>query len=147
MYWAASGTTTNSNTLVFGNTQGVSFSLSNGSLVGSVKTDYQSSNANYLTSQSGQAFSAGAASSAFQTLSFQDSNGVSFSNNAGAIRLTHDLQYTSATSAITANAFPSANTTKFAGSGVTTASTAGTDFAITQNSLGLSMGVPKYITT
>lgn len=58
----------------------------------------------WITTQSGQAFSAGAASSAFQTLSFQDSNGVSFSNNAGAIRLTHDLQFTSATSAITSNA-------------------------------------------
>jgi hypothetical protein len=57
--------------------------------------------------QSNQAFSAGAASSTFQTLSFQDSNGISFSNNAGAIRLTHDLQFTSATSAITSNALHS----------------------------------------
>jgi hypothetical protein len=54
--------------------------------------------------QSAQAFSAGAASSAFQTLIFQDSNGVSFSNNAGSVRITHDLQYTSNTSNITSNA-------------------------------------------
>lgn len=53
--------------------------------------------------QSNQAFSADA-SSTFQTLSLQDSNGISFSNNAGAIRLTHALQFTSATSAITSNA-------------------------------------------
>ena len=58
---------------------------------------------NYITTQSGQAFSADA-SSTFQTLTFQDSNGVSFSNNAGALRVTHALQFTSATSAITSNA-------------------------------------------
>jgi hypothetical protein len=58
---------------------------------------------NYITTQSGQAFSADA-SSTFQTLSFQNSNGVSFSNNAGALRVTHDLQFTSNTSAITSNA-------------------------------------------
>ena len=56
--------------------------------------------------QSNQAFSADA-SSTFQTLSLQDSNGISFSNNAGAIRLTHALQFTSATSAITSNALHS----------------------------------------
>jgi hypothetical protein len=94
MYYSASGTSSSSGTIQFGNTQGVSFSLSNGSIVGTVKTDYQSSNANYLTSQSNQAFSAGAAQSNFQTLIFQDSNGVSWSNNAGSIRVTHDLQYT-----------------------------------------------------
>ena len=52
---------------------------------------------NALTSQSNQAFSAGAASSTFQTLTFQDSNGVSFSNNAGAIRVTHALAGTGTT--------------------------------------------------
>ena len=60
----------------------------------------------FLTTQSAQAFSADA-SSTFQTLSFQDSNGISFSNNAGAVRLTHGLQFTSATSAITSNALHS----------------------------------------
>jgi len=65
----------------------------------------------WLTTRSAQAFSADA-SSTFQTLSFQNSNGVSFSNNAGALRVTHDLQYTSATSAITSAAFPSASTSK-----------------------------------
>ncbi len=54
--------------------------------------------------QSNQAFSAANASSTFQTLSLQDSNGISFSNNGGGVRLTHDLQFTSATSAITSNA-------------------------------------------
>lgn len=54
--------------------------------------------------QSNQAFSAGAAQSNFQTLVFQDSNGISFSNNAGSVRVTHDLQFTSNTSNITSNA-------------------------------------------
>lgn len=58
---------------------------------------------NGLTSQSNQAFSADA-SSTFQTLVFQDSNGVSFSNNAGSLRVTHGLQYSSNTSNITVNA-------------------------------------------
>jgi hypothetical protein len=46
--------------------------------------------------QSNQAFSADA-SSTFQTLTFQNSNGVSFSNNAGALRITHDLAFSSQT--------------------------------------------------
>ena len=119
------------------------------------------------------AFSAGAASSNFSTIVFQDSNGVSFSNNAGSVRLTHDLQFTSATSAITAAAFPSANTTKFAGTGTsktgavaltlnsdglafnggslagtgfTSTTTAGTAIVATQGTNGLSMGVPAYLT-
>jgi hypothetical protein len=40
MYYSASGTSSQSNTIQFGNTQGISFSLSNGSIVGTVKTDY-----------------------------------------------------------------------------------------------------------
>lgn len=50
------------------------------------KTDYQSSNANYLTSQSNQAFSASGGSSAFQTLNFNNANGFTFSNVAGAVQ-------------------------------------------------------------
>jgi hypothetical protein len=45
--------------------------------------------------QSNQAFSAGAASSAFQTLVFQDSQNISWSNNAGSVRITHNLAGTS----------------------------------------------------
>jgi len=48
---------------------------------------------------------------------------------------------------ITNTLFPAANTTKFAGAGFTSASTAGSDLIVTHNSLGLSMGVPKYLTT
>lgn len=84
----------------------------------------------FLTTQSGQAFSAGAASSVFQTLSFQDSNGVSFSNNAGAIRVSHDLQFTSNTSAITASALNTSQSSLFQHTSATS--------AITSNALNTS---------
>jgi hypothetical protein len=84
-----------SGTVVFANSNGITFGMSGSSQI--------TASHNGLTTQSAQAFSADA-SSTFQTLSFQDSNGVSFSNNAGALRITHGLQYTSATSAITSNA-------------------------------------------
>lgn len=48
MYYSASGSSSSNSTLQFGNSNGVSFSLSNGSVVATVKTDYQSSG-NYLT--------------------------------------------------------------------------------------------------
>jgi hypothetical protein len=83
--FSASGSSSNFSTLQFGNTNGISFSISNGSLIGTVRTDYQSSNANYLTSQLNQAFSASGGSSSFQTLSFANSNGLTFSNSNGSI--------------------------------------------------------------
>ena len=73
-------------------------------LASNITTALQSANANYLTSQSNQAWSGSNASSAFQTLNFGNANGISWSNNAGSVNITHDLQYTSATSAITSNA-------------------------------------------
>lgn len=101
----SAGTTSNNlSALTFSDSNGISFGLNGSVITATVKTDYQSSNANYLTSQSNQAFSAANGSSTFQTLSFQDSNGISFSNNGGAIRVSHDLQYTSNTSLITSNA-------------------------------------------
>ena len=82
--------------------------------------------------QSNQAFSADA-SSTFQTLSLQDSNGISFSNNAGAIRLTHALQFTSATSAITSNAMHSTSRPAFSADASSTFQT-----LTLQNSNGIS---------
>ena len=101
-FFALGNTTQNSSSVL--NANAVSFNAIGSLTVGYSNGSIQLSAPNALTTQSGQAFSAGAASSAFQTLSFQDSNGVSFSNNAGAIRLTHDLQYTSNTSNITSAA-------------------------------------------
>lgn len=100
--YAAGNTTQNSSTTLDART--ISFNAIGSLTIGYSNGSVQFSAPNALTSQSNQAFSAGAASSAFQTLVFQDSNGISWSNNAGSIRITHDLQYTSNTSAITSNA-------------------------------------------
>jgi hypothetical protein len=77
-----------------------------------------------------------------------NSNTIVFSVNTGSLlgtgatasfRFTSadtNLQFTSATSNITSNAFPSANTTKFAGTG-----TSATNCAITLNSNGIAVSV------
>lgn len=70
---------------VFSNSNGVSFGLNGSTVTATVATNYQSSNANYLTSQSNQAFSASGGSSAFQTLNFANSNGFTFSNTNGSV--------------------------------------------------------------
>jgi hypothetical protein len=88
-----------------GGTGGATFSTISGSIglmAGSNITLSQTSDSIKIYGL-GQAFSADA-SSTFQTLTLQNSNGISFSNNAGAVRITHDLQYTSNTSNITSNA-------------------------------------------
>lgn len=81
--WTVSDTATSGTVarLAFTNLNGVTFSLSTGAaglhtIVGSH---------NGLTSQSNQAFSAAGGSSAFQTLSFGDTNGVFFTNTNGSV--------------------------------------------------------------
>jgi len=150
---AGTQTANTTGTVVLSNSNGMSFGMSNSSIITAsytVPTDYistgqsslffQTSNSSlfelsshttiFLTTQSGQAFSAGAASSVFQTLSFQDSNGVSFSNNAGGIRVSHALQFTSNTSAITANAINTSQSSLFQHTSATS--------AITSNALNTS---------
>lgn len=56
---------------------------------GIVSAGWSNGTVRISATQSNQAFSAGAASSTFQTLTFQDSNGLSFSNNGGAIRVSY----------------------------------------------------------
>jgi hypothetical protein len=139
--FAASGSTSNFSTIGFSNGQGVSFSISGGSIVGSVKTDYQSSNANYLTSQSNQAISAGTqASSTFQTLSFANSNGVSWSTGTQGLYATVQTNYQSAgaylTTARASNDAIGLNTA-FTGNGA----------LATINSSGFSLNIPAFLTT
>lgn len=75
----SAGTTSNNSSAVrFQDSNGVSFGLNAGTVTATVRTDY-------LTSQSNQAFSASGGSSTFQTLSFTNSNGFSFSNTNGSI--------------------------------------------------------------
>ena len=82
---SASNGSFNFSTLKFVEGSGVTWATQAGGIQASVKTDYQSSNANYLTSQSNQAFSASGGSSAFQTLNFANSNNVTFSNSNGSV--------------------------------------------------------------
>lgn len=82
---------------------------------GIVSVGWSNSTLRISATQSNQAFSAGAASSTFQTLSFQDSNGISFSNNAGAIRATYTRNVASNAIASVGSATNSGtNTSRFA---------------------------------
>jgi len=74
---AASATTVN-----FANSNGITFGMSGSAQI--------TASHNGLTSQSAQAFSAANGSSAFQTLSFGDSNGLSFSVSNGSIVGSYD---------------------------------------------------------
>jgi hypothetical protein len=75
-------------------------------------------------------------------LTFNEGSFINISQNIRSFTIN-----VSNTSAITSAAFPSANTTKFAGSGTTTVSTAGSDLKLTLNSQGLNLGVPAWLTT
>lgn len=72
---SAGGASGSRNSLVFSNSNGVSFGL-NGSTI--------TASHNGLTSQSNQVVSAANGSYAFQTLSFSNANGVSFATSAGS---------------------------------------------------------------
>lgn len=73
----SAGTTShNLASVVFSNSNGVSFGLNGSTITGSH---------NGLTSQSNQAFSASGGSSAFQTINFANSNGFTFSNSVGSV--------------------------------------------------------------
>ncbi len=71
--------------VVFSNSNGLSFGMNGQTLTGSH---------NGLTSQSNQAFSAQGGSSAFQTLSFNNANGATFSNQGGAVQLSYTVPST-----------------------------------------------------
>ena len=74
--FSAAGGSSTFSTLNFADSNGISFSNSNGSLIASH---------NGLTSQSNQAFSAQGGSSTFQTLGFSNANGLTFSNSNGSV--------------------------------------------------------------
>jgi hypothetical protein len=110
---------------------------------GIVSAGWSNGTVRISATQSNQAFSAGAASSTFQTIIFQDSNGVSFSNNAGSIRVTHGLAGTGTSvtglASMTLNSAGLAfNGTGLAGTGTTFAG-ANISASITMNSAGLNL--------
>lgn len=88
-----------------------------------------------LTTQSGQAFSASGGSSTFQTLSFNNANGITFSNNGGAVEASHN-GLTTAMASNRGSDFVQA-----------TAAFAGTSASGTIASGGISVSIGPYITT
>jgi hypothetical protein len=100
-------------------------------LASNITTALQSANANYLTSQSNQAFSASGGSSTFQTLNFANSNGVTFSNSGGSVVASYTVPAT----------------TGFAGTGFTSTTITGTAITAALGTDGLSMAIPAYLTT
>jgi hypothetical protein len=131
MYYSAAGSTSSASTIPFGDTNGVSFSLSNGSIVASVKTDY-------LTTQSVQTQASGnIAGTGFTStttagtavVATQGTNGLSMAVPAFITTYVNDL------------------TSGRAGTGFTSTTTAGTAITAALDTNGLNMAVPAYITT
>jgi hypothetical protein len=111
---AAGGSTQTSGTVVFANSNGVTFSSGTQGIFATVATnyqtqgnylttaaqsvhthDYQSTNANYLTVQTVQpvAFSASNGSANFSTLKFVETNGVTFATATDGIRASVNTNY------------------------------------------------------
>ena len=82
---SASNGSFNFSTLKFVEGSGVTWATQANGIQASVKTDYQSSNANYLTSQSNQAISGSNGSFTFQTATFGSSNGMHFYTTNGSL--------------------------------------------------------------
>ena len=80
---AAGTQTATSGTMVFSNSNGITFGMSGSTRI--------TASHNAITSQSNQAFSAVGGSSAFQTLSFLNANGLSFSNNGGGVQASYTV--------------------------------------------------------
>lgn len=85
--WTASdgATSLTISRLAFTEANGITMSLSTAAGAATVRASH-----NALTSQSDQAFSAQGGSSTFQTLSFSNANGISFSNSDGQVRASHN---------------------------------------------------------
>lgn len=116
---SASNGSFNFSTLKFVEGSGVTWATQANGIQASVKTDYQSSNANYLTSQSNQAVSGANGSFTFQTLTFAGSNGITFSTGTQGLYASYTVPTQTNQSAI--KAFGVSNTGNTAGNtGVST---------------------------
>jgi len=79
---SAGAASVSAGSVVFSNSNGVTFGLNASTVTASH---------NGLTSQSDQAFSADGGSSAFQTLHFRNANGLSFSNSDGSVQASYTV--------------------------------------------------------
>jgi len=136
----SAGTTSNNLTaFTMSNLNGVSFGLNGSVITGSH---------NGLTSQSNQAFSAPGGSSAFQTLVFANSQGVSWSNSNGSVVASVNTAYRNATDAVGLNTAQSNVTWTVNSSGLSLdargyagTGTSATNASVTLNSNGLAISV------
>lgn len=172
---ADTATTVSNQTVVFSNSNGVSFGLNGSTMTATVATNYQSAGA-YLTtamaSNRGSDFvnatAAFAGTSASGTIA---SNGISVSigpylttamaSNRGSdfVQAAAAFAGTSASGTIASNGISvsigpyittaalSGDTTKYAGVGETVGTIAGSDLAMTVDTNGVNIGYPKWLTT
>jgi hypothetical protein len=151
MYFSASGTNTSASTLQFGNTQGVSFSLSNGSVVATVKTDYLTTamQSNAYTTMGGTGFTSTTTAGANIT-AVMGSNGISMAvpqyiTTALQSQMTSNYMST----AERGNYFYTSNNT-FANNththGMVTTTTNGSLVTVGSNSGGYTLAVPPFLT-
>ncbi len=90
--------------------------------------------------------SAGSTSGNVSAVTFSNGSGVSFGFDGSNITATVATNYQSQGAYLTTAAL-SQDSSKYAGTGFTTATTAGTNIVGTQGNNGLSIGVPAYLTT
>jgi hypothetical protein len=128
--FSAGASSDNLASMIFSNSNNVSFGLAGSTVTASVTVAA-------TTYPAVQSFNGVSGQLTFNAGSFV---GISQTSNSFTINI-------SDTSAITSAAFPSANTTKFAGPGTSSTTTTGVDLKFTQNSQGLSYAQPAYITT
>ena len=143
---SAGTTSSNLAAATFANGNGVSFGLNGaGVLTASVKTDYQSSNANYLTSQSNQAISGSNGSFAFQTATFGNLNGLSFYTSNGSLVGSYTVPtqsnqtiglYASSNTTLTSSGTVDARSLSFRGAGVASVGFSAGEFIISVPSGG-----------
>ncbi len=154
---SANGNTASLGTVQFSNGSGVTFGLTDQTLTASVRTDYQSSG-DYLTtamaSNRGSDFvQAGAVFAGTNATGTIASNGISVSvgNYLTTARASTDavgLNTAKTNVTWTANSSGlSFDAGGYAGTGFTSTTTAGTAVVGTNNTAGLSIGVPAFLTT
>ena len=128
MFYSASGTSTSASTMQFGNSNGVSFSLVNGSVVGTVATNYMAS-----------ASSANFAGTGFSTSVYI---GTEIEGTLGTNGLSMLVP------AFLTTALPPGASDSFAKTGFSTSAlTLGSLMTGILDTNGLYLGVPRYITT
>lgn len=147
--FSASGSSSNFSTLQFGNSNGVSFSISNGSVVGTVKTDYQSSNANYLTSQSIQTQNSVLINGNSGAMTVAGTSTGSQSTAGSDIVMTHNSNGLNlgVPKYITTYAAQTVDTNKVGIGNVSTVSTAGSLMTGSAGTNGVTLAVPAFLTT